>query len=210
MSIRINNNYDFSLLQKNLLRNANKMRNGKFKYKLQILCVVFWISSFTNTLLLAQQSNSSIKLSLYENPIESTYKAIENAEQSVSAVIYKFDENSLLNVITDALNRGVKVKLVVDKTEANKKKSLVNKAKKVGADVRRWSGGKLHAKFTIIDNKIAIAGSFNWTKSANKNNVELLVVLTDLTEVSQFSLIFDDLWTRCGQEGRIIHSIQSN
>ncbi len=173
------------------------MNTNSFKCILRILCVVCCLCCFENTLLFAQEP--TIKLSLYENPIRRSYDAIENADQSVSAVIYKFDENSLLNAIIDALNRGVKVKLIVDDIEANKKKSLVNIAENAGADVRRWSYGKLHAKFMIIDNNLSITGSFNWTQSANGNNVELFIEYRDLMDVSKFSLMFDDLWALSAQ-----------
>jgi phosphatidylserine/phosphatidylglycerophosphate/cardiolipin synthase-like enzyme len=52
----------------------------------------------------------------------------------------------------------------------------------------------MHNKFGIIDNKIAITGSFNWTYSATKHNHENLVATTKFEIVKQYEEEFNRLW----------------
>jgi phosphatidylserine/phosphatidylglycerophosphate/cardiolipin synthase-like enzyme len=145
-----------------------------------------------------QEREPEITLSLYENPIQSTRIAITNARQSVSAVVFKFNEPSMLESVRQALERGVSVKLIVDSVDAGRKKSLVRQAERLGAAVRRWGLGEMHAKFTIVDNAWVITGSFNWTQSAATSNVELVAGVGDADVVQRFVELFADLWERAG------------
>ena len=60
------------------------------------------------------------------------------------------------------------------------------------------AGDKLHHKFAVIDAlgsaPIAIAGSHNWSQSANRNNDETLLTISSPTVVAHFSREFDRLY----------------
>lgn len=45
-------------------------------------------------------------------------------------------------------------------------------------EVKEWTQGKLHAKLLIIDESSVLTGSYNWTKSAEGDNVELMLEFT--------------------------------
>ena len=141
-------------------------------------------------------------LSLTENPIETTRKAIDAAEVSLRAVLYKFDEPSLLPALMSAIERGVDVRLLVDSAQAGGfdegEGSLVESARAAGAAVRYWDSarGKLHAKFSVLDGRRALAGSYNWTRSARRSNVELLLDIDDPETVSRLLELFEQLWDR--------------
>ncbi len=142
-------------------------------------------------------------LSLSENPIEITRRALDETDLSVLAVLYKFDEPSLLPALVAAVERGVEVRLLVDAAQAGGEgeESLVESARASGASVRFWSRklGKLHAKFTVLDGRRALAGSYNWTQSARTDNVELLLDFENAETVSRLIDLFDQLWRRAGE-----------
>ncbi len=163
---------------------------------MSIVVSLSWI--VTPAALQCQEREPEITLSIYENPIRSTRTAVINARQTVYAVIFKFNESTMLDAVQQALARGVEVRLLVDSVDAARNKSLVREAERLGAQVRRWGSGELHAKFTIVDEEWIITGSFNWTRSAATSNVELVAGIGDLEVVERFVDLFEDLWNRAG------------
>jgi phosphatidylserine/phosphatidylglycerophosphate/cardiolipin synthase-like enzyme len=164
--------------------------------------VVGWSCLMSTAPLRCQEREPEITLSLYENPIRSTREAVINARHTVYAVVFKFNEPTLLDALRQALARGVTVKLVVDSVDADRNKSLVREAERLGAEVRRWGSGELHAKFAIVDDVWVITGSFNWTRSAATSNVELVAGIGDAAVVARFVELFEDLWDRAGSPRR--------
>ena len=126
-----------------------------------------------------------------------TVAAIDGAQRSLDAALYKFDEPSLLEAVERALARGVRVRIVVDAANA-RGKSLVGAVERTEALVRRWppKQGKMHAKLMVVDGRQAIAGSFNWTRSAARSNVELALVFEDPQTVKRLAEAFESFWDR--------------
>jgi phosphatidylserine/phosphatidylglycerophosphate/cardiolipin synthase-like enzyme len=145
-----------------------------------------------------QESLPDISLSLDQNPARVTADAIAASEQSIAALVYKFEDKTILKSLESPLKRGIPVRLLVDGKEASGKKSLAGKAKRAGADVRLWQPGqgKLHAKCLIVDGHRVLSGSFNWTKSAAESNVELLLFFENPGTVKKFSALFERLWEK--------------
>lgn len=140
-------------------------------------------------------------LSFERNPIDVTVERIDDAEETVDAAVYKFDEGSIRKALRRAIARGVRVRMVVDYDEARARGSRVRDVIRAGAEVRVWRKGKLHAKFVVIDRAEVLMGSFNWTESAQKQNVELLVELDQPDEVKRLEALFEVLWQKADRLG---------
>ncbi|CAG0914927.1 unnamed protein product [Notodromas monacha] len=54
--------------------------------------------------------------------------------------------------------------------------------------------GRLHSKYFIVDKKIAMLGSANWTRAAFKENFENLILSTDPLVVERLADHFESLW----------------
>ncbi len=52
----------------------------------------------------------------------------------------------------------------------------------------------MHNKFVIIDSRLVITGSMNFTRAAASSNWENLVILTDKKTVLRFKKYFDKMW----------------
>jgi phosphatidylserine/phosphatidylglycerophosphate/cardiolipin synthase-like enzyme len=143
-------------------------------------------------------STPSFFLSDERNPVEMMREAIDGAEDSIQLVVYKFDEGGTAKRVASALKRGVEVRIVADASQASRERSRIKGLKKAGAKVALWKGGKLHAKFAIIDGKQVISGSFNLTDSAENENVELSVIIEEAGAVKRFQQMFEQLWDTAG------------
>ncbi len=143
-----------------------------------------------------QQPNADVNLSLDLNSRDLMASALAQVENSVSAVVYKFDDPELLPVLLETVKRGVKLQVLCDEKESSKKVSLIGDLAQAGAEIRVWprSQGKLHAKFVLCDDNRVLTGSWNWTKSAGGKNLEILMDIKDDDTVKTFTGVFARLW----------------
>ena len=97
---------------------------------------------------------------------------------------YKGDVGKkLLSYLKDALKRGVKVELILDASDWNKRNSLHNKLfaeelKKYGADV--WYDPPditSHDKLIVVDSEYVVVGSTNWSFYALMANNEASAII---------------------------------
>lgn len=91
--------------------------------------------------------------------------------------------------IVDAIRRGVEVRAIVNS------QNVADTLRQVGAQVKKFqSAHLLHAKLMIIDDKIVVTGSHNYTQSAFSANYELSVILRDVVNIGDYSQFFHNLW----------------
>lgn len=102
----------------------------------------------------------------------------------VGELCQKFNQS-----IVSAVRRGVKVRALVNSEE------IAAPLRKVGLAVKVHNSARLlHLKMMIIDQKIVVTGSHNYSKSAFNTNYELSVILSDNFDVFEFSNFFQTLW----------------
>lgn len=120
---------------------------------------------------------------------------LDHAQETVDLCIFTITDNQLAGKIKACHNRGVKVRLITDDEKTADSGSEVFKLQKTGIGVKiDNSRYHMHNKFGVIDNKIAITGSFNWTYTATKHNQENLLATTKHEIVKRYSLEFERLW----------------
>ena len=56
------------------------------------------------------------------------------------------------------------------------------------------SENHMHHKFAVIDSKVLVNGSFNWTRSATDYNQENILVTDEPKLVSAYLEEFESLW----------------
>jgi len=105
---------------------------------------------------------------------------IAKAEHSILVQAYNFTSKDIADALIKAKKKGVKIKVILDKSQRSQKYSLLHYI--VNAGIPVWIDTKpaiAHNKIMIIDGKEVITGSFNFTDSAQKRNAENLVFITD-------------------------------
>merc|ERR1712137_989791 len=87
--------------------------------------------------------------------------------------------------------------------------SDIGRLRKAGIQVLHGTSEKLHMhhKFAVIDKKVLINGSFNWTSGAVKGNDENVVISHHAGLAGRFAEEFNRLWEgfKRGDPGRAVH-----
>lgn len=122
---------------------------------------------------------------------------LNNATDKIQVAMAWFTSSELFGALLDALNRNVDVELVLlDNAinymdyapDFNELIKLGGKLRIAGSDI-----GFMHHKFCVIDNKIAITGSYNWTYYAETRNVENIIISDNPEIVNGYASEFQRL-----------------
>jgi phosphatidylserine/phosphatidylglycerophosphate/cardiolipin synthase-like enzyme len=116
---------------------------------------------------------------------------IRGARSSIRVQAYLFTSTSIANALVSALKRGVKVDIIADATEyENGNAPVLLRLSQAGAGIYLNSMHKSsHNKIVIVDADMSratvITGSYNFTRAAQVQNAENVVVLSGNTAVTQ-------------------------
>ncbi len=112
-------------------------------------------------------------------------EAINNARHQILVQAYGFSNETILVALAQAKQRGIDVRVILDKSNDRGKYSGASYVANAGIPV--WIDFKpsiAHNKIMIIDSKEVITGSFNFTASAQHHNAENLLILDNAPELS--------------------------
>ena len=130
-------------------------------------------------------------------------KEISKATKTIDIAMYYLTSREIAQELVKAKDRNVKVRIVLDKDQETSKYSKSRYLIKRGFDVKYDTGpGLMHNKFAIIDNKVLITGSFNWTPTADQKNEENLLIMTDKELIKKYAERFEYLW-KMGRKGEL-------
>ena len=119
---------------------------------------------------------------------ELVLKTINGARHSVQMLAYAFQAPDIVQALIDAEQRGVDVRVVVDKRRNAGKtsKAAMDRATRNGVELRTNDRYHLHHdKVIIVDGHTVETGSFNFAPSAETANSENVVVIRDMPEVAR-------------------------
>jgi len=111
--------------------------------------------------------------------------------------IYSFTDTKISDAVISAKKRGVAVRVISDKecSSESYQKEVLNNFKSAGIPVKiNTHSGLMHLKVSIIDNRIATTGSYNYTTAAMDENDEVFVVLNDIKAAQDFDAQFVRMW----------------
>lgn len=159
-------------------------------------------------------------------------QTLNNANSSIDLALFVFSEQKLADILEQKRVAGVTIQALIDRDFAFRYYSealdmlgvaLKNKCKyekdnnpwrnpitDVGiADLIR--GDKLHHKFGIVDDNTIITGSQNWSKTANTNNDETVLIIENSIVAAHFKQEFARLYSNSslGLPTRIENKIQT-
>jgi phosphatidylserine/phosphatidylglycerophosphate/cardiolipin synthase-like enzyme len=122
---------------------------------------------------------------------------IQGAQDDIAFLAFSFTADDLGQAIIERAASGVVVQGVMETDQVNTNAGTeYDRFLQAGLDVRLdGNEGLMHDKVIIVDRRIVITGSYNFTASAEERNDENLVIIFDATVAeryrSEFQRIFD-------------------
>jgi phosphatidylserine/phosphatidylglycerophosphate/cardiolipin synthase-like enzyme len=146
-----------------------------------------------------------VKFARSESVAEAIMPLLRATSRSIDAALYRLNHPRLVRALEEAVERGVRVRLVVD---GNKYKESRSTQELLAHAIipfrlaygRKASGSKMHHKFVILDQQIVLTGSYNWTLESEDENYENLVILEEAQPVEAYTREFEALWTGAGRD----------
>jgi len=164
-------------------------RNTKFSI-LAFLIIVLSIAISVSTL-----AKTEVYFSLYDNPQKTIIKNINGAETFINIAMYTFTDKEIALSLANAQKKGVKVRVYLDRSQRESPYSISRLLVQEGLKVRISSNNYImHNKFAIIDNRLLLTGSYNWTFAANNKNDENLLIIDDPEIIARYQNQFEKLW----------------
>ena len=119
---------------------------------------------------------------------EAVVANLDSAKSNVLVQAYSFTSAPIAKALVDAHKRGVKVEVILDKSQRSEKYSSADFLKSAGIptfiDARHAIA---HNKVMVIDGRTVLTGSFNFTKAAEENNAENLLVIQDAALAAKYA-----------------------
>lgn len=120
-----------------------------------------------------------------------TEAAVENLNKATNSVLvqaYSFTSAPIAQALVAAEKRGVKVQVILDKSQRTEKYSSADFVAHAGIPTFIDTKHAIaHNKIMVIDGKTILTGSFNFTKAAESSNAENLLVIQDVALARKYT-----------------------
>lgn len=130
--------------------------------------------------------------------IKKVLPLIKNTKKNIEIIVYSwrwyYDDIAspvmrFNQAIIEQANRGIPVRVITEE------KSIIPILQKSGIKVLDKKIEKvIHAKLLMIDDRITILGSHNFTKRGFESNLELSTIYFDEETTKNYKNFFDNLW----------------
>ena len=135
--------------------------------------------------------DENTKISVYFSPQDTPLRNniiphIREAEKYIYIPIFFITRKELIPELKGAYDRGVDIKIIDDATNAANQHSIHNELRSYGIKVKTENyAGKMHTKALIIDDKISVITSMNFSNSGELRNDENVVIIEN-KEIAQY------------------------
>ena len=121
---------------------------------------------------------------------------VKSAKQSVRFLAFSFTDFPLADAMSQRFKAGVDVKGVFEKvgseTEASELRTLMCRSVPVKQD---GNPGFLHDKLIVVDERIVITGSMNYSTNAEESNDENVIIIDNPDIARLYLKEFDRVWS---------------
>ena len=164
--------------------------------------VLRWLEQVVKTLDAANEA-APVVSSAYFSPGDTCLRRLcdlmRGCRDTLDICVFTIADDRLTEAILDCHARGVQVRVVSDNDKQHDSGSDIDRLRAQGVQVRVDDApSHMHHKFALFDGRVLANGSFNWTRSATRDNDENLVVSDDANLVRVFGLQFGKLWQQFG------------
>lgn len=126
---------------------------------------------------------------------DAIFDAIDGASRTLDVCVFTITDDHLAKALAAAHRRGVAIRIVTDNDKGRDLGSDIERLEHLGIPVRiDRTEYHMHHKFAIVDKRMLLNGSYNWTRGAFSYNQENVVVCYDSALLVAFQRTFDELW----------------
>jgi phosphatidylserine/phosphatidylglycerophosphate/cardiolipin synthase-like enzyme len=118
---------------------------------------------------------------------------LDKAKTSVLVQAFSFTSAPIAKALLNAHKRGVKVEIILDKSQKREKYTSADFFVNSGIPTKIDSAHtKAHNKVMVIDGATVITGSFNFTRAAEEKNAENLLIIRDKALAERYTKNWQD------------------
>ena len=119
---------------------------------------------------------------------EAVVKNLQSATNTILVQAYSFTSAPIAKALVDAHRRGVNVTVILDRSQRTERYSEADFF--LHADIPTFIDARhniAHNKIMVIDGHKILTGSFNFTKAAESENAENLLVIDDAALAARYA-----------------------
>lgn len=114
-------------------------------------------------------------------------KRIKKAKNSIHFMAFSFTSDKIARELIRLRKKGIKISGVIEKTGAKSRYSEYNKLRLEDIDIRLDRNKKMmHHKVIVIDGRLLITGSYNFSKNANEKNDENIIIVDNKSIAEEY------------------------
>jgi phosphatidylserine/phosphatidylglycerophosphate/cardiolipin synthase-like enzyme len=124
-----------------------------------------------------------------DHVLNALYTLLSRSEESIYFLAFSFTSNELGAIVREKAEAGLDIKGVMDEEQvASNTGTEYDPFRQAGLDVRiDGIDGQMHHKLFIVDEKIVVLGSYNFSRSAEERNDENIIIIYN-EKVAEFLL----------------------
>ena len=136
------------------------------------------------------------RIDIYFSPDDGVLNALASllsgAEESIHFLAFSFTSNDLGAIVREKAEAGLTIAGVMDEEQISSNQGTeYDPFKQADLDVRiDGNAGQMHHKVFIVDEKIVVLGSYNFSQSAEEKNDENLIIVYNSLIAEQFMMEF--------------------
>jgi phosphatidylserine/phosphatidylglycerophosphate/cardiolipin synthase-like enzyme len=154
--------------------------------KKKALALLWLILLLGSTWTLAQAGSIRVYFSPHGGCTDAILSQINQAKTEILVQAYSFTSKPIARALIQAKKRGVKIIAILDKSNRTQRYSAAPCLKDMEIPVYIDDKHAIaHNKIMIIDNRVVITGSFNFSMAAETKNAENLLILDDLPDLTR-------------------------
>lgn len=114
-----------------------------------------------------------------DHVLNAVYTLLSKSEESIYFLAFSFTSNELGAIVREKAEAGLDVRGVMDEEQvASNTGTEYDPFRQAGLDVRiDGIDGQMHHKLFIVDGKIVVLGSYNFSRSAEERNDENIIIV---------------------------------
>jgi phosphatidylserine/phosphatidylglycerophosphate/cardiolipin synthase-like enzyme len=125
--------------------------------------------------------------STHDQPAKHIVAAVRHARRSIHFLAFSFTHDGIAQAMLDRAAAGVEVGGVFEKTQVATGHSEYERLRAAGLAVYLDGNPRnMHHKVIVIDGEIVVAGSFNFSESADKSNDENVLIIYNRAVAAKF------------------------